>query len=145
MSDEQPQRHTISRVPSFASSATATGSLEERDALLKSDPLEDELDDDFPRLKRACDLEACHDDEDEVNERTRLLPGKTEQSEKPKSHFRSALIWMIVNTVATVGIVRWLPPLFPFFRLFPPWSSELTACPFVPRSSPTRPSFPTPA
>ncbi|ROT35913.1 solute carrier family 35 member E3 [Sodiomyces alkalinus F11] len=104
--DQQQQQPTLSRVPSFASSATATGSLEERDNLLKSDPLEDELDDDFPQLKRACDLEARRDDGDEeANEHTRLLPRRTEQSETPKSNFKSALIWMVVNTIATVGIV----------------------------------------
>lgn len=49
---------------------------------------------------------------DVVDERedTAFLPQQTEKPEPPKSNFLASLAWMVVNTLATIGIVRALVP-----------------------------------
>ena len=41
----------------------------------------------------------------EEREDAAMLPQETEKPEPPKSSMRSALIWMVINTLATIGIV----------------------------------------
>jgi solute carrier family 35, member E3 len=75
--------------------------LEEREKLAKLDA----LDDDVSKPKPADDVEAGGDEgEDEE-----LLPQVNEKAEPPKSSFTSAVIWMVINTLATIGIVRFHP------------------------------------
>lgn len=92
------------RAASIASSSTDTATAEEQVALMKLDPLHSD-DDDVSRLRSPDEL----DIHDETDDRAGLLPRENEKpTEEPKSNFKAACIWMIVNTLATVGIVSTL-------------------------------------
>ena len=95
------------RAGSFASSSTETGTLEEREKMARLDHLSaaGNDDDDISRLKSPDDLELGREAEAEAEDDS-LLPKINEKEEPPKSSFRSAVIWMVVNTLATIGIVR---------------------------------------
>lgn len=80
------------RAGSVASSSTETATLHE---LTKLDPMEDSMQ----------NLKSQHDDEKAAEEDERLLPKENEKEEPPKSGFASAVAWMVVNTLATIGIV----------------------------------------
>jgi hypothetical protein len=76
-------------------------------------------------------------DDLETRENDDLLPKeKQAKQSSPKSSIASGLFWMVVNTVATIGIVYNLP-LFLVSSLLSPANHLL-------RSSPTKPSSPTP-
>ncbi|KAF6805862.1 integral membrane protein [Colletotrichum sojae] len=81
------------RAGSFASSSTETATLHE---LTKLDPMEDSVQ----------NLKSQHDDEEKAAEEDEtLLPKDDEKKEPAKSSFASAVVWMVVNTLATIGIV----------------------------------------
>ncbi|KAF6839773.1 integral membrane protein [Colletotrichum plurivorum] len=81
------------RAGSFASSSTETATLHE---LTKLDPMEDSVQ----------NIKSQHDDEEKAAEEDEtLLPKDDEKKEPPKSGFASAVVWMVVNTLATIGIV----------------------------------------
>jgi len=96
MAAETETRRT-DRAGSFASASTEAGTLEEREKLAKLDA----LDDDGAKLTPPEDLEVGEEREDEE-----LLPQVDEKPAPPKSTFRSSAIWMVINTLATIGIVR---------------------------------------
>jgi solute carrier family 35, member E3 len=85
------------RSGSFASSHTETGTLEEREKLVKFDMADDEVD----RLKSK-DVEAGEKGDE-------LLP-KVNEKVEPEKGLGTAVIWMVVNTLATIGIVSSLCP-----------------------------------
>lgn len=84
------------RAGSFASSSTETATLHE---LTKLDPMEDSV----QNLKSLNDEERLADAEEDE----KLLPASNEKEEPPKAKasFTGAVIWMVVNTLATIGIV----------------------------------------
>nr|XP_036578229.1 uncharacterized protein CTRU02_11729 [Colletotrichum truncatum]KAF6785430.1 integral membrane protein [Colletotrichum truncatum] len=79
------------RAGSFASSSTETATLHE---LTKLDPMEDSV----HNLKAQNDEEAAEENE-------KLLPKANEKEDPAKASFSSAVVWMVVNTLATIGIV----------------------------------------
>lgn len=81
------------RAGSFASSSAETATSPENEKLARLDQSED-------GLEKQGDLEIGDEREDDG-----LLPQETEKPEPPKSTFKSSFIWMIVNTLATIGIV----------------------------------------
>lgn len=112
------------RAGSFASSSTDAATLHE---LTKLDPMEDSV----QNLK-------SHDDEElGTEEDEKLLPKANEKEEPQKSSMTSAIIWMTVNTLATIGIVSIPPKPAGSYRE----KNMLTI--IFPRSSPTRLSSPT--
>ncbi|WYZ40076.1 hypothetical protein EsH8_IV_000417 [Colletotrichum jinshuiense] len=84
--------HRTERAGSFASSSTETATLHE---LTKLDPMEDNMQ----------NLKSQNDEELGTQEDEKLLPKTNEKEEPPKASFRSAVVWMVVNTLATIGIV----------------------------------------
>lgn len=67
----------------------------------------------FVKVKPMEDLEGGSD-----IERAELLPTSAQQQHVPeKSSARAAVIWMVVNTLATIGIVRFYPSV-----LETPWT-----------------------
>ncbi|KAJ0341825.1 hypothetical protein COL922a_001919 [Colletotrichum nupharicola] len=84
------------RAGSFASSSTETATLHE---LTKLDPIEDSV----QNLKSLNDEERLADAEEDE----KLLPSSNEKEEPPKAKasFAGAVVWMVVNTLATIGIV----------------------------------------
>ena len=81
------------RAVSVASSSTETG-LDEQEKLAKIDPTDE----------KRNDIEAAADDrEDAAFLGPQEAPAKP--AEPPKSSFVTALIWMVINTLATIGIV----------------------------------------
>lgn len=84
------------RAGSFSSSSADTATHEENEKLARLDQSEDGME----KLRSPDDLEIGDEREDDD-----LLPREPEKQEPPKSTFRSSLIWMIVNTLATIGIV----------------------------------------
>ncbi|TDZ37241.1 Solute carrier family 35 member E3 [Colletotrichum spinosum] len=79
------------RAGSFASSSTETGTLHE---LTKLDPMEDSF------------HKSQTDEEKPGEEDEKLLPESNNEKEAPpKSGFTGAVVWMVVNTLATIGIV----------------------------------------
>lgn len=63
----------------------------------------------FIKVKPMEDLEGGSD-----IERAELLPTATQQHVPEKSSARAAVIWMVVNTLATIGIVRIYPSVSHF-------------------------------
>jgi solute carrier family 35 protein E3 len=94
MSGEQSSRGV--RTPSVSSSSAETATHEENGKLARSDQHEDG----FEKLVRPEDMEMGDEREDDD-----LLPQVSEKTEPPKSTFTSSAIWMVVNTLATIGIV----------------------------------------
>lgn len=92
MSAEASRRE---RTGSFGSQSTETGAHEENEKLRMIDQT-----DEATRMKSPQELEMGDERED-----AGLLPQQTEKVEPAKSSFTSSLIWMIVNTLATIGIV----------------------------------------
>ncbi len=84
------------RASSIASSSTEAGTFDENEKLAKIDHSEDGL----KSLKPPEELEMAEDGED-----AGLLPPADEKPEPPKNTFMSSLIWMVINTLATIGIV----------------------------------------
>lgn len=84
------------RAPSFSSSSADTATHDENEKLARLDQSEDGLE----KLKSPDDMEVGDE-----RENGGLLPQETEKPEPPKSTFTSSLIWMVVNTLATIGIV----------------------------------------
>ncbi|KAK1599048.1 triose-phosphate transporter [Colletotrichum navitas] len=89
MADYRPER-----TGSIASSSTDAATLHE---LTKLDPMEDSLQ----------NLKSRDDEEVAAEEDEKLLPitDTREKEEPPKASLVSAIIWMAVNTLATIGIV----------------------------------------
>lgn len=87
------------RAGSIASSHTETGGYEENEKITRLDKDEESLS--SPRM-----LTDDHDMDNDDREDGSLLPQASEKQEPAKSSFASALIWMVVNTFATIGIVR---------------------------------------
>jgi solute carrier family 35 protein E3 len=86
------------RAGSFASSSTETGTMEERERLAKLDALEDAG---APRKLSGDDPELG----ERIREDEKLLPQINEKDEQPKKASISAPLWMVINTLATIGIV----------------------------------------
>ena len=84
------------RAGSFSSSSGDTATHEDDEKLNRIDQTEEGLE----SLKKVEELEI----EEENGEDAGLLPGEDKKAE-PKSSFTSSLIWMVVNTLATIGIV----------------------------------------
>jgi solute carrier family 35, member E3 len=83
------------RSASVGSSSTAAASYDEKDIeLSKIEHPEDGL------AGRS-----SNDGPEGETERDTFLPKEPEKPEPPKSTFMSSLIWMVVNTLATIGIV----------------------------------------
>lgn len=92
------------RAGSIASSHTETGGYDEHNE--KMAPLRD--DESLTALKSPTSV--YHDqDEDQVREDEELLPQTQEKPEPPKGSMASSIVWMVVNTLATIGIVS-TPP-----------------------------------
>jgi solute carrier family 35 protein E3 len=92
------------RAASISSSSADTATHEDNDKLARIDPIESSS---LEELKRPEELEIGDEEEGDV-----LLPQHDdEKPEPPKSSFTSSLIWMVVNTLATIGIVRCSPRL----------------------------------
>lgn len=94
MSGETTSR--IDRPPSVSSSSAETATHEDNEKLARLDPSGPGLEE----LKGPEDM-----DVGDGHEHDGLLPPQDEKPEPPKSTFTTALIWMVVNTLATVGIV----------------------------------------
>lgn len=83
------------RRASISSSTTAADSYDENDRM---SPIESS----FVKTRTLDDLEAGTD-----AERLEMIPKVNEKTPETKaSEYRKAVIWMIVNTLATIGIVR---------------------------------------
>jgi solute carrier family 35 protein E3 len=91
MSSEHSSR--AGRAGSFSSSSAETATHEENEKLARLTQSED-------GMEKLADLEVG-----EEREADGLLPQESEKPEPPKSTFKSSFIWMIVNTLATIGIV----------------------------------------
>lgn len=89
---------------------------------------------DDEKLISPDELEAGFNDDDEDRTLLEQTP-QGDQSPSPpiQTSLTTAILWMVTNTVATIGIVRTPLPSIP------PTTNPL------PRSSPTKPSSPTPA
>lgn len=88
--------HRTERAASIASSSTEAGAYDENERLAKLDHTEDGM-----KSKTPEEMEMGDESEDKT-----LLPQETEKPQPPKNSFLSALIWMVINTLATIGIVR---------------------------------------
>ncbi|TPX13774.1 uncharacterized protein E0L32_005718 [Thyridium curvatum] len=87
--------HRTERAASIASSSTEAGAYDENERLAKLDHTEDGM-----KSKTPEEMEMGDESEDKT-----LLPQETEKPQPPKNSFLSALIWMVINTLATIGIV----------------------------------------
>lgn len=88
------------RAGSVASSHTETGGYDEHNE--KMAPLRD--DESLTNLKSPTSV--YHDsDHEREGEDEELLPQPQEKAEPPKSGMASSIVWMVVNTLATIGIV----------------------------------------
>lgn len=96
MSGENSERPD--RPVSVSSSSAETAIPEDNEKLAAR---LDHRDHDLEELKSPDDLEIGDDHEDDG-----LLPQQDEKPKPPKSTFASSLTWMVVNTLATIGIVR---------------------------------------
>lgn len=86
------------RTPSVSSSVTEADSYDEKNNDMKRV-------DSFTKLRSPDELEIGDD-----VERAGLLPQQAEQ-EKPQAadpSMKSAVVWMVVNTLATIGIVSFV-------------------------------------
>jgi solute carrier family 35 protein E3 len=86
----------LERSASISSSSAETATNEENEKLARLDQSEEGLE----KMRMEEDAEAGDREDDG------LLPRIEEKTPPPKSTFTSSLIWMIVNTLATIGIVR---------------------------------------
>jgi len=85
--------------PSISSSVTETETFDDNE---KHDAL-GSPDGSYPKLKSPDELDIGDD-----IERAELLPQNEQEKAQaaPDNSTRSAIIWMVVNTLATIGIVR---------------------------------------
>jgi solute carrier family 35, member E3 len=92
---------SIDRAPSTSSSVTEAEAYDENE---KHGTLS-ETEGGFVKLKSPEDLELGDGDNDD--ERAEMLPSEHEKPAQPTSEasVRSSFIWMVVNTLATIGIV----------------------------------------
>jgi solute carrier family 35 protein E3 len=86
------------RAGSITSSHTEAGGYDERNE--KMTPLRD--DESLTVLKSPT---SAYHDSDHEREDEELLPQPQEKAEPPKSGMASSIVWMVVNTLATIGIV----------------------------------------
>lgn len=86
------------RPASISSSSADTATHEDNEKLARLDQ--------SGELKKPEDMEIGEREDDELLPQNQREP---EKQEPPKSGFTSSLVWMVVNTLATIGIVRWLP------------------------------------
>ena len=92
------------RASSVASSSTEMGTHDENEKLAKLD----QTDEGISALK---DREPDGGADGEDPEDARLLPQENEKpAQPPKNSFLASLAWMVINTLATIGIVRLLYP-----------------------------------
>lgn len=89
------------RAGSIASSHTETGGYDEHNE--KMAPLRDD-EESLSNLKSPTSV--YHDsDHEREGEDEELLPQQPEKAEPPKGSMSSSIVWMVVNTLATIGIV----------------------------------------
>lgn len=92
------------RAGSVASSHTESGphdEMNEKQAFLHDDE----------SLRSPTLYQDSHHDGENDGEDTEMLPQVPEKRpEPPKSSTASGLVWIVINTLATVGIVSCLPP-----------------------------------
>lgn len=96
------------RAGSIASSHTEAGGHEEiseKQAYIRDD-------ESLSTLKSPTLYQDSNHDEDNAREDEEMLPQQPEKPEPPKSSATSGIIWIAVNTLATVGIVS-----FPTFLI----------------------------
>lgn len=92
------------RAGSIASSHTEAGGHEEfseKHALIR----DEDVDSSSSALQSPTVYQDSHHDEEAGREAEDLLPQQSEKPEPPKSSATSGVIWIAVNTLATVGIV----------------------------------------
>jgi solute carrier family 35, member E3 len=82
------------RAGSIASSHTETGGYDDHNEKVARD------DESLAALKSPIYHDSDHEREDEE-----LLPPAQEKPEPPKGSMASSIVWMVVNTLATIGIV----------------------------------------
>ena len=88
------------RAASISSSTTETGTHDENERLAKLDHTEEGMS--ALNARELDDGTGAEDPED-----ARLLPQESEKVvPPPKSSFLASLAWMVINTLATIGIVR---------------------------------------
>ena len=115
------------RAGSFDSSSTRSPTMYEANEKLA------QFYDDEEKLLSPDELEAGFNDDDEDRTLLSQTPqGDQSPSPPTQTSFTTAILWMVANTLATIGIVRRPPP-------------HLSPTTNPPRSSPTKPSSPTPA
>lgn len=70
-------------------------------------------------LKSPTLYQDSNHDEDNAREDEEMLPQQPEKPEPPKSSASSGIIWIVVNTLATVGIVSLSspPPIYAMGRM----------------------------
>lgn len=108
-----------------------------RDREWSSTPTPDEISSRLAQLIMGNDEEKLQLSEDLEARGNRaydeLIPKENPKQQKPDSSFASSLAWMVINTLATIGIVR--PTPFPH----PSSPNKQTTNPTPnPRSSPTK-------
>ncbi|KAH8895035.1 triose-phosphate transporter [Thozetella sp. PMI_491] len=86
------------RTGSFSSSSADTATHEDNEKLARLDQTGEGHEN--PKKPEELELGDLGEREDDG-----LLPKEPVKEEPPKSNFSSALIWMVVNTLATIGIV----------------------------------------
>lgn len=89
------------RAGSVASSHTETGGYDEHNE--KMAPLRD--DESLTNLKSPTSVYHDSDEQEREGEDEELLPQQQEKPEPPKGSMASSIVWMVVNTLATIGIV----------------------------------------
>ena len=90
------------RAPSTSSSVTEAEAYDENEN--EKHGTMSETDGSFVKLKSPEDLELGDGDDDE---RAEMLPAEHEKPAQatPEASVRSSFVWMVVNTLATIGIV----------------------------------------
>ncbi|KAM0284401.1 hypothetical protein ACHAQH_001977 [Verticillium albo-atrum] len=91
------QAVAMERTPSFGSSATETDTIDEREVLRKTDSLYD----DEEKSRKSLD-DADYGDDRRHDDPPSL---ETEKPQDQPTSFRTALMWMVINTLSTIGIV----------------------------------------
>ncbi|KAI3395529.1 hypothetical protein diail_1246 [Diaporthe ilicicola] len=88
------------RAGSIASSHTEAGGYDEHNE--KMAPLRDD-EESLTNLKSPTSV--YHDSDNEAEDKEALLPQQPEKAAAPKGSMASSIVWMVVNTLATIGIV----------------------------------------
>ncbi|KAG7118944.1 Solute carrier family 35 member E3 like protein [Verticillium longisporum] len=92
------QAVAMDRASSFGSSATETGTIDERQGLTKSASL---YGDEEEGRRGSVD----HTNDDDGRPDDHLLGSGSEKTQEQPASFRIALLWMVINTLATICIV----------------------------------------